>query len=167
MNGPALTPGRARPASLLGTLLALALGGCAALPPVLLSGAVGPAPLRARPGGDLVVYSATRTSMSEQSEYPVHTDYVLYDAHGTRLRSIANSAGAFGADPVRLALPAGAYEVRALEQNAGYVIVPVQIERGAMTVVDLDGSALPQDVADPDLLRLPDGHIVGWRTPLT
>ena len=153
-----------RPPARSSIVLVLALTGCATHAAVQLSSRVGPQPMRSRSYGDLIVFSATRVSVTEQSEYPIHTDYVLFDEHGARLQRIANSAGAFGADPVTLALPAGSYRVKALEQSGGYVVVPLSIEPGQTTVVDLDGSALPQQgIGSSDWVRLPDGHVVGWR----
>ena len=44
------------------------------------------------------------------------------------------------------------------------MVVPVVIEADKTTVVDLDGTALPQGAPeDNDLVKLPGGHVVGWR----
>jgi hypothetical protein len=143
--------------------LAVILGGCASAPQ-LLGGAVGPAPAAApEHAGRLLVYSALRVTTVEQSEYPVHSAYVLSDADGRPIREVRNASGSFASEPESVALAAGRYEVKALEVGGGYVIVPLVIAAGRTTVIDLDGTALPQRVAGDAWVRLPDGHVVGWR----
>jgi hypothetical protein len=109
------------------------------------------------------VYSATYATTTEQSRYPVHTAYTLEDAAGKSLREIDNRTGLFDSQPALVPLPAGRYQVRALAPGGSYVVVPVVVEANRTTVVDLDGTAVPQGVADADMVRLPDGHVVGWR----
>ncbi len=151
-------------AALLGALALVAMAGCAGHPPYVVQEAVGPLRVRPPHEGELVVYSATYVSTNEQSEYPTHTDYTLSDESGARLRQVANHSGDFGSDPARVRLPAGRYQVKALVSGGGYVVVPVIIEAGKKTIIDLDGTALPQNLpADNDVVRLPDGHVVGWR----
>ncbi len=149
-------------AALLGTA-----SGCATKFQTFVNTPVGPAQVRPtddRGMGRLVVYSAPTVTTVEQSRYPVHTPYALYDAAGKMLREVDNRTGFFDSSPVALPLAPGKYKVRALAAGRGYVSVPVIIERGRTTIVDLDGTAVPQNVtADSRFVKLPDGHVVGWR----
>jgi hypothetical protein len=80
------------------------------------------------------------------------------------IERVANQAGSFNANPATVRLSPGEYHVKALVARGGFVIVPVVIEAGKKTVVYLDGEALPQNPsANDDFVRLPDGHVVGWR----
>jgi hypothetical protein len=147
-------------------LLALvALMGCAARGPVILREPVGPERADGtppEPQGTLIVYSATRVSSSEQSEYPVHTGYTIYTQNYQVLKQVENLAGTFNQYPEKVTLPPGRYCVKALAVRAGEVFVPVVIEMGKATVVDLDGTALTQGArSQSDWVRLPDGHVVG------
>lgn len=146
----------------LGTLI-----GCAAPAPVAIRDPVGPEIEQLDPAphqGDLLVFSADRVSTTTQSEYPVHTAYTIYTLEGRVLKRVRNLAGTFNQDPERVSLPEGSYRVRALKEGGGEVIVTVIIRPGKTTVVDLDGTALPQDgPARGNWVRLPDGHVVGWQ----
>ena len=139
---------------------------CATSAETVVSTAVGPAEMRPLDTGTgkLVVYSAPRVTTVEQSRYPVHTPYALYDASGKMLREVDNRTGFFDSSPATLSLAAGRYAVKALAAGRGYVVVPVIIARGQTTIVDLDGTAMPQSItADSRFVRLPDGHVVGYR----
>ena len=152
-------------------LLACVVGGAAGLSgcvsePATIAGVVGPAgPVLSRgPTGKLVVYSATTAYTSEQSRYALHTSYTLYDAKGAQLQKVENRTGLFAADPITLTLAAGQYRVRALATSAGSVIVPVLVAPGRTTTVYLDDTPVPQDLrTSANEVKLPDGHIVGWR----
>jgi hypothetical protein len=161
----------ARAAALLCLAAVLGLAaGCAASVPLVLHDPVGPAPRVSSSNieGRLVVYSATRVTMADQSEYPVHTAYTIYGPRGAVIQRVDNTAGLFSKDPVAVSLPQGEYRVKALAVGSGYVVVPVVIVARQTTVVDLDGTALPQgrdaaaasSVGGP-WVRLPDGHVVG------
>lgn len=156
---------KAGTSSLLTTLVGVAtLSGCASAPPVVV-GAVGPAgPVVSGPTGKLVVYSATTVYTSEQSRYALHTSYTLFDDKGTQLRKVENRAGLFAADPLTLALAAGQYRIKALATSAGPVIVPVLVAPGRTTTVYLDDTPVPHELrASANEVKLPDGHVVGWR----
>jgi hypothetical protein len=123
-----------------------------------------PPQLTARPTGDLIVYSATYAQTLEQGEYPAHTNYTIATSDDKVIEHVANATGSFASEPARVSLSSGEYHVRAQYDRGGFVIVPVVIEPGKTTVVDLDGEALPQGRRAPeDTVRLPDGHVVGWR----
>jgi len=152
----------------LGCVCMVALmSACATSAQTVVSTAVGPAQTRSvstASTGKLVVYSAPTVTTVEQARYPVHTPYTLSDASGKMLQEVDNRTGFFDSSPVTLPLAAGSYFVKALAAGRGYVVVPVRIEPGKTTIVDLDGTAMPQNVtADSRYVRLPDGHIVGYR----
>jgi hypothetical protein len=110
------------------------------------------------------VYSAPRVGTYAQSEYPVHTDYTIYSRDDKVVRRVDNRAGSFYQDPATVSLRPGVYRLKALTERGGFVVVPVIIEAGKTTVVDLDGTAIPQhSQAEGQWVRLPDGHIVGWQ----
>jgi hypothetical protein len=114
--------------------------------------------------GALIVYSATRVSEYAQSEYPVHTPYAIYTQAKQVVKEVENTAGSFNQDPEQVSLPPGQYRVKALAVGIGEVIVPVVIEEGETTVVDLDGTAARQEQSSKtNWVRLPDGHVVGRR----
>jgi hypothetical protein len=94
--------------------------------------------------GDLVVYSATYSQTLEQSEYPAHTNYTIATVDDHVIEHVTNATGTFNSRPARVSLPAGEYHVRAQYGRGGFVIVPVVIEPGKITVVDLDGAAIPR-----------------------
>jgi hypothetical protein len=141
------------------------MAGCATRAPLLVQNPVGPRPsFPARRTGDLVVYSATYTPTVEEGEYPVHTNYIIATPDDKVLERVSNRAGPFEAYPATVALPSGEYHVRAQYDRGGFVVVPVVIVPGKTTIVDLNGGALPPGIdAAKDMVRLPDGHVVGWR----
>jgi hypothetical protein len=147
------------------TMLLTALSACSSHP-VVVEAPVGPAPILSsvRRDGKLVVYSATYAPAVEQSEYPVHTNYTIATATDKLIERVSNATGSFFSQPATVALPPGEYRVRAQYDRGGFVVIPVVIEPGKTTVIDLDGEAVPQSPdANPDKVRLPDGHVVGWR----
>jgi hypothetical protein len=116
------------------------------------AGCVAPATLLARDcvssgcadrgsSGELLVYSATYPQTLEQSEYPAHTDYTIATADDHVIERVSNATGTFASRPARVTLPAGEYHVRAQFKGGRFVTVPVVIEPGKTTVVDLDGQA--------------------------
>jgi hypothetical protein len=141
--------------------------GCAAPTPWVLHDPVGPQGKFLNPpgtGGVLVVYSAPRVGAYAQSEYPVYTDYTIYSHDDKVVQRVDNRAGSFYQNPATVSLRPGEYRVKALAGRGGFVVVPVIIEEGKTTVVDLDGTAVPQDSkVEGQWVRLPDGHIVGWQ----
>ncbi|HVO46409.1 MAG TPA: hypothetical protein VMT29_08740 [Steroidobacteraceae bacterium] len=98
----------------------------------------------------------------------MHTPYTIFGKGDEVVRNVENTSGLFSKDPEAVWLHPGEYHVKALATGAGYVVIPVVIESQRTTVVDLDGSALPQGSRsgrDGDggagWVRLPDGHVVG------
>lgn len=95
-------------------------------------------PVGSRDDGKLVVYSATYPATVEQSEYPVHTHYTIATVAGKVIERVSNATGSFFSQPATVALPAGEYHVRAQSDGGRFVVVPVLIEPGKTTVVNLD-----------------------------
>jgi hypothetical protein len=127
--------------------------------------------------GSLVVYSATYPQTLEQSEYPAHTNYTVATVSDQVIEQVANNTGSFGASPAAVQLPCGNYHVRAQYGRGRFVIVPVAIQAGKTTVLDLDGDPVPAGGSLTDRsvarravrgpmgqpIRLPGGEIAGWR----
>ena len=151
-------------------LAALPLAGCASNGHGLVLDPVGPPVFQPSAGsnGTLVVFSAyDQTAHFNRLPYRrVHSDYSLFAADGTRLRTIHNDNGTSVEGPNEVLLPAGQYRVVALANGYGTVTVPVVVEVNQTTTVHLEGgnpmgSKAPSANAKP--VRLPDGEIVGWR----
>jgi hypothetical protein len=81
------------------------------------------------------------------------------------MRRVDNRSGSFYQDPATISLPAGTYKVEGRATNSGVVLVPVIIEQNKTTVVDLEGSTLPQHrpTGAGQWIRLPNGQVVGAR----
>jgi hypothetical protein len=147
-------------------VFATGLVGCAAVAPRALVDSAAPVASCSRSQGDgnLVVYSTTYPQTAEQSEYPAHTNYTIATTDGRVLRRVANNAGPFGAFPSSVELPCGDYDVRAQYGSGRFVVVPVAVRAGKITVVELThepvelGAGL---IREP--IRLPSGQVVGWR----
>jgi hypothetical protein len=156
---------------LLSALAALVgLTACATDTPLVIQEVIGPErpllPGEVTMDGTLVVNTPTYAATFAQSEYPVHTDYTLLSRDQKVIQRVANRTGSFESNPVKVPLSPGEYRVQASLQRGGLVIVPVVVVAGQVTVVDLDGTALPQNLpCDGNWVRLPDGHVVGRRAP--
>ena len=143
---------------------------------VLLAGCTGSAPLavvspramsapRTAGVGELVVYSATFAPTLEEGEYPAHTDYTVATADDRVIEHVTNRTGSFDKRPATVSLASGEYHVRAQYGRGGFVVVPVEIEAGKTTTIDLDGRPMPVGEsagggADP--IQLPGGSVIGW-----
>ena len=104
------------------TLSSVGMVGCATPAPVVLHDAVGPWQPLVRPddgSGQRMVYSATRVTTSDDSEYPVHTPYTIYGPNNKVLQDVNNTAGLFSQAPSTVSLPPGRYQVKALAADAG------------------------------------------------
>ena len=136
--------------------------------------------------GDLIVYSATYAPTLEQSEYTAHTNYTIATPDDKLIQRVANATGSFASRPARVSLPQGEYHVRAQYEGGRFVTVRIVIEPGKTTVLDLEGEASKQTSAtattsaanEPttateaapatgtakEIIRLPNGKVVGWLT---
>ncbi len=158
---------RAGPPNLLSLMMGVALAGCGTRAPLRAldtPACQSGAPSVAAEAGSLVVYSATYAATSEQSEYPVHTDYSIFDARDRLLQHVRNTTGSFNAHPARITLPSGEYYVRAQYGRGGFAVFCVSIDPGKTTTVDLEND--PQHLASEksrEPIRLPGGRVIGWR----
>lgn len=154
-------------ASCLG--LALLLTGCASAPPLVLD-RVGPSKERASVTsneGNLVVYSAWSPHMNmADPDTQLHSDYTILSSDGAVFREVSNWHSKILPEPAFISLPAGRYTVEADSAGHGKVQVPVLIVAHRTTTVHLDGEPGHgfRGVAESELVSLPNGDVVGWRS---
>ena len=150
------------------------LAGCTFSPQVL--DRVGPPPPHASGligDGRLRVYTATERRPDGENSYVYpHTDFQIYTSDGRFSRRVENHVGFNDRAPAFVTLPAGNYDLHA-KSAFGPVIVPVRIEPGRLTEVDLDawGVKASHDTKDTSAVWLPKGdgfahYKVGWRADL-
>ena len=150
-------------------------GACAHRSIVEVADAVGPPRPSARPPalGFLRVYTPTREYQDEQTFYYPHRSYRILASNGRLLEWVPNADDPWDETPARVELPPGTYRVRSETLRSGIAEIPVAIEVGRTTEVYLDGSferkrregsgAPHVAAARDDLVRLPDGEIIGFR----
>ena len=137
---------------------------------------VGPAPAQTpaigpSTNGNLAVYSAYRRTpdFDTRDPYrPEYSDYRIYNVDGKFLRNIHNDSGTFLQDPASVPLVPGKYRIVARANGFGFITVPILIEAGQSTVLHLEGGDPGVDASgfsQTNAVRLPDGQIVGWRSP--
>lgn len=156
-----------------GTALVSALAGCST-PPMALN-RVGPAPVgnggSASSAKDwLVVNTATETrQVGDYTYYYPHTGYSIYTKAGKFCQYVPNHIGDTDESAARVGIPAGKYTVDA-ESDFGPVIVPVLIEDGKTTEVNLDtsGEKYSRTTNNTSIVWFPTGrsstyYAVGWR----
>jgi hypothetical protein len=82
------------------------------------------------------------------------------------MRLVDNLSGSFYQTPMTVSLPPGEYKVKARATNSGLVDVPVIVKENKTTIVDLDGTILPQHkpTGAGQWVRLPDGQVIGMRS---
>ncbi len=86
--------------------------------------------------------------MAEDDVYDLaHTPYTIYSSKGKLLRHVQNAKGMNDATPTVVALPPGAYQVRAKSKDYGLVTVPLVVEAGKLTTVHLQGKWTPAKAA--------------------
>jgi hypothetical protein len=145
------------------------LAGCASTPIALAP--VGPGPTNQKDyysKGYLKVFSDTKTHLiGDGPPYYTHTGYSIYNESGTRLQYVANHIGEMDESPSLVKIPTGNYKVVAESAAYGRVTVPVVVQAGKVTVIHLDRGWRPvSTVSINELVRLPDGEAVGWRSSL-
>jgi hypothetical protein len=161
--------------------------GCASAEPVAVSGPVGPAPTgRAQASGRslLRVYSArVRAPVDVNKEEflwnndfgrndflyePAHTDYTIYYQNGKIFKHVRNAQGAGDPQPALMSVPPGRYEVVAYARGFGLVTIPVVVEKGKRTIVNLQRTPHEVVAAVPksEAVCLAGERIVGWRANL-
>ena len=156
--------------SLLGALV-LGLSACSASRQVAVQTPVGPAPsgvTTASPDGGLQVFSAWAIGTPGEPAYVrYHSGYWVYLPDGKLLRYITNRSGGaehMTGDPEVVSLAPGRYKVVARVESSGTAEIPVVVEAGKTSSIHLDGSKLEpgSSLGGSDVVRLPDGLVVGW-----
>ena len=158
--------------------------GCASAEPVAVSGPVGPAPAgRAQASGrsSLQVSSArVRAPVDVNKEEflwnndfgkndfsyePAHSDYTICTRDGKVLEHVRNARNANDPEPAVVPLPPGNYEVKAKARDYGVVTIPVVVEAGKLTLVNLQWGENPvvDSVAKANAVLLGGYRIVGWQ----
>ncbi len=149
--------------------LALLLTGCASTPPLVLE-RVGPPKEQASARsneGNLVVYSAWSPHMNmADPDTPLRSDYTILSSDGAVYREVENWQSKVLREPASISLPPGHYTVEADAAEHGKVQVPVLIVTHRTTSIYLDGEPEHdfRGVAKSDLVSLPNGDVVGWRS---
>lgn len=148
------------------------LAGCAVTSRPFIGEPVGPAfahSSRLAGMGYLQVYSETITHNDGNIFYYPHTSYTVHSPEGRQVKAVQNHIGLEDESPTAVPLPRGPYNVIAQSAAFGRVTVPVVIESGALTPVFLERDGMPDRLrkraggSETDLVRGPDGKIVGWR----
>jgi hypothetical protein len=145
------------------------LASCANSGNPLVVGPIGPEiskRIEAAPTGYLKVYSATEDHNDGDVHYFPHTNYSVYLEDGKLVKKVINAIGVHDEDPALSQFPASTYTVLAESEDYGTVKVKVVIEPGKLTTVNLEYNKQPPSgpsKGNNDLVRLPNGSIVGWR----
>jgi hypothetical protein len=95
-----------------------------------------------------------------------HTDYTIYAPDGKVFKKVQNAQNPNDPQPAIVSLPPGRYQVEAVAQDYGTVEIPVVIEPGKLTVVNLQRTPNPvvESVNRNDAVLLGGDRIVGWRS---
>jgi hypothetical protein len=149
----------------LAGMLAIAFAGCVASQPMVVPETVGPPIVRrsVEPiGGRLLVYTATESEHGN-SDSEVHSPYEIHAESGELLQRVSNRGP--GQTPTPVQLPVGRYRISARALNSGRLEIAIVVEQAKTTTLFLDGSGadLVHRAALSDLVRLPNGLIVGFR----
>jgi hypothetical protein len=152
--------------------LATAVGtvvGCSSEPRLTVTEPVGPGRSEAVRQGALQVYTATEQHASgDNTFYYPHTSYLIYNNQGQKVQSVVNHVGTMDESPSVVHLPAGSYVVWAEAEGYGRVRIPVVVTSSRTTVLHLERGWEPPKEAQPsDLVRMPDGQPIGWKSPGT
>ena len=88
--------------------------------------------------GYLKVDSAIDELKDGDGWYFPHSSYEIYTINGKLLKNMGNHISRSDEIPEIVALPVGFYTVVARAEKAGYIRVPVVINEGRETILDLD-----------------------------
>jgi hypothetical protein len=162
----------------------LCLVGCASPSQLAISDPVGPAPTehgQAIGNSSLQVYSArvravvdpNKEEFLQNNDFgkndfkyePAHTDYTICSQDGKVLQKVRNARGPDDAEPAVVPLAPGHYKIEAKARDYGMVVVPVVVESGKLTTVNLQRNRqpVPEPVAKTDMVLLGHSRIIGWR----
>ena len=132
--------------------------------------AVGPASVEARWAngpGKLVVFTEREQYSSAEVTYSRHTGYRVLSPDGKLVTYVRNQTGGHDEAPQAVSLPSGSYVVVGLAQGLGMVKAPVLVQALKTTELHLEPGWKPDvNGRERDLVRLPNGQIVGWRAPV-
>lgn len=144
----------------------LAATGCSTAHHLAVTQPVGPGKLAAMQTGTLQVYTATEEHADGDNSYSYpHTRYLVYDGHGQEVESVRNHLGIMDETPSLTYLAPGSYVVVAKAEGYGRVRIPVVVEANRTTVVHLErGWKAPENAQASDLVQMPDGKPIGWRS---
>jgi hypothetical protein len=178
------TVGMKYASSIVVSTVAVCLVGSAWSSPLTMSGLVGPAPTeraKASASSLLQVYSARVRAPIDvnQEEFlwnndfgkndflyePAHSDYTICTRNGKVLERVRNARNPNDPELTVVSLPPGDYEVKAKARNFGLVTIPVVIEAGKLTTVNLQRGENPvvESVAKANAVLLGGYRIVGWQ----
>jgi hypothetical protein len=112
--------------------------------------------------GFLKVFTAThKVDVDFEAYFNPHASYRVEDVSGRTVKFVQNHSSDQDEAPDMVGLPAGRYNVVAESTWYGMVTVPVVIEQGKTTVVQLDGR-WRGGAHNTALVHFPDGETVGW-----
>jgi hypothetical protein len=157
--------------SLIGVAIIPLLAGCASTPVALDS--IGPAP--AKPSGEYVptgwlrVYTATDVhEIGDNTYYYTHTGYRIYSEDGKLWKYIPNHTGDMDESVANVQIPEGNYSISAQSEAYNFVSVPVIIRADKTTDIHLETTwEAPAGTPTNELVYLPDGYPVGWKSSMT
>jgi hypothetical protein len=157
--------------SLIGAAIIPLLAGCASTPVALDS--IGPAP--AKPSGEYVptgwlrVYTATDAhEIGDNTYYYTHTGYRIYSEDGRLWKYIPNHTGDMDESVANVQIPEGNYRISAQSEAYNFVSVPVIIRADKTTDIHLETTwKAPAGTPTNELVYLPDGYPVGWKSSMT
>jgi hypothetical protein len=114
-----------------------------------------------------MVFTATERVNSGGVFYDPHTSYVILDQTGKKIAAVQNHAGSADQAPMITTLPKGQYTVVGCADAYGSVRVPVVIQGGRLTEVNLERGGILKTHLDgsTNLVRFPNGDVIGWRAP--
>ncbi len=155
----------------IGAVIIPLFAGCASTPVALNS--VGPAP--AKPAGEYVptgwlrVYTATDAhEIGDNTYYYTHTGYHIYGEDGKLWKYIPNHTGDMDESVADVQIPEGNYKISAQSEAYNFVSVPVIIRAGKTTDIHLETTwKAPAGTPTNELVYLPDGYPVGWKSDIT
>ena len=140
--------------------------GCSSTHHLAVTEPVGPGISEVARSGALQVYTATRSrSVGDNTYYYPHKGYLVYNEAGQRVKYVRNHLGITDETPSLANLAPGSYVVVAEAEGYGQVRIPVVVKANRTTVVHLErGWKAPEDAQASDLVQMPDGQPIGWRS---
>jgi hypothetical protein len=144
----------------------LAEMGCSSTHNLAVTEPVGPGRSEAARSGALQVYTATEEHADgDNTYYRPHKEYLVYTKKGQKVKFVLNHVGTMDETPSIVYLASGSYDVLAEAEGYGRVRIPVVIKANRTTVVHLErGWKAPENAQASDLVRMPDGQPIGWRS---